>query len=112
MKSYLMELGDNVWNSVVLIVPKANETKNKSRKGNVMVINSIQNGLFTLVKVFMGSCTTIKEIWDKLHNLYTVEEVIKNEDPPKKGTNSMEEHLPYMQDIGALIPQYPIYRNK
>ena len=77
MKIYLMALGYDVWNSVIIgyFLPKRIRTpaQNKSKKSNSMEMDSILDGLPDDVKENIGECNSAKELWDKIKYLYSVE---------------------------------------
>jgi hypothetical protein len=45
---------------------------------NKIAMDFIMEGLPDLVKEKVGKCSSAKEIWDKLHNLYSEESSIIN----------------------------------
>ena len=78
MKIYLKALGHDVWNSVITdyFPPKRIRTlaQNISKKSNSMEMASILNELPDDVKEKIGECNPAKELWDKIKDLYSVEQ--------------------------------------
>ena len=78
MKIYLKALGHDVWNSVITdyFPPKRTRTpaQKKSKKSNSMEMDSILDGLPDDVKKKIGECNSAKELWDKIKDLYSVEQ--------------------------------------
>jgi hypothetical protein len=76
MKVFLEAQGFDIWNSVVsgYTTPKKplkTATKKELKRNNKITMDAILDGLSDLVKVKVGQCSSTKEIWDKLHNLYS-----------------------------------------
>ena len=65
MKIHLKELGHDVWNSVItgFFPPNRvrNRSKNKAKKSNSMVMDTILDGLPDDVKENIGECNSAKE---------------------------------------------------
>jgi hypothetical protein len=77
METYLKALGADVWLSVSsgyndLKKPKT-ATQKKEKRNNKLAIDTILDGLTDSVKSMVGSCSSSKEIWDKLQDLYARE---------------------------------------
>jgi hypothetical protein len=50
---------------------KSNTTiKKELKKNNKIAIDFIWEGLLDLVREKVGKCSSAKEIWDKLHDIY------------------------------------------
>ena len=76
MEVQLQSLGIDVWQAdkdeyKFLSTPSTQEAEIKLRKDNVEVINAILSGLTYSKRNRVGKCKTTKEIWNKLHNIYT-----------------------------------------
>ena len=89
MRYYLMDLRMDVWLAVVNGYttkkrPSKFATKKELKNNNTMTMDAILDGLSYYVKIKLVKCTTTKEIWDKLYNLYKVEEEA-NEEWNEKG---------------------------
>jgi hypothetical protein len=50
--------------------PMNNVSKKELKKNNKITMDYILDGFPNSVKVKVGKCSSSKEIWDKLHNLY------------------------------------------
>jgi hypothetical protein len=75
MKSYLMDLGFDVWKSVengytVPTTPPTDTVGKKICNDNSREINSIIGGLENPIFVKVIHCKSSKEIWDKLEFIY------------------------------------------
>ena len=70
-------IGEYVWLSVTSgynALKKPNTTAQKEAKRNSkLTIDTILDGLTDSVKSKVGSCTSAKELWDKLQDLYARE---------------------------------------
>ena len=77
IKNYLKALGHDVWNSMITdyFPPKRTRTpaQTKSKKSTSMAMASILDGLPDDVKEKIGECNSVKELWDKIKELYSVE---------------------------------------
>ena len=78
MKSYLKELGPDVWNLVITdyFPPKRTRTSSqkKSKKSNSMEMDTILDGLLDDSKGNIGECNSAKEIWENIKYLYSIEQ--------------------------------------
>ena len=78
IKIYLKALGYDVWNSVIIdyFPPKWIRTpaQQKYKKTNSMEMASILDGLTNDVKEKIGECNSAREPWDKIKDLYSVEQ--------------------------------------
>jgi hypothetical protein len=84
MRSYLMELGCDVWLSVIngYDVPEtapSDTTAKKLYNDNSRVVNAILGGLTNNVFVKVMHCKSTKEIWDKLQIIYEGYSKVKQE---------------------------------
>jgi hypothetical protein len=76
MKVFLQEHGYDVWYSVVRGYtpskkPSKTVTKKELKRNNKIAMDFILEGLSDSVKEKVRQCSLAKEIWDKLHNLYS-----------------------------------------
>jgi hypothetical protein len=76
MRVFLQAQGFDIWNSVVsgYTAPKKplkTATKKELKRNNKIAMDAILDGLSDSVKVKVGQCSSTKEIWDKIHNLYS-----------------------------------------
>jgi hypothetical protein len=80
MKQYLKSRGSKVWNSLVS-KPWELTTSNylskitvqrRARKNNEVVLKILLNGLSNTVKASIGLCTSTKELWMKLEDMYQI----------------------------------------
>jgi hypothetical protein len=84
MKQFLKSKGSEVWNSVVSKPWDLTTSKNlskitiqrRARKNNEVALKILLNGLSDTVKTRIGLCTSAKDLWMKLENMYQ----IKNKD--------------------------------
>jgi hypothetical protein len=84
MKHYLNSKGSEVWNLVVSKPWDLTTSKNLSkitvqrttRKNNEVALKILCNGLSNTIKASIGLCTSAKELWLKLENIFQ----IKSED--------------------------------
>ena len=79
MEVYLQALGCDVWYLVNsgYIAPKRppkSITKNELKKNNAMAMDAILYGLSNSMKHKLEKYTLAEDLWDKLQNLYKVEE--------------------------------------
>jgi hypothetical protein len=75
MKTYVQTHGFKVWQSNVdgykePAVPPTNDNRRKLSLNNSKAKNALLNGLFDSVCVKVMHCSSTKEIWEKLHNIY------------------------------------------
>jgi hypothetical protein len=75
MKVFLQEHGYDVWHSVVTGYnatkkPKT-ATKKELKRNKKIAMDFILEGLPDSVKDKVGKCSSAKELWDKLHNIYS-----------------------------------------
>jgi hypothetical protein len=75
MKTFLQAQGYDIWYSVVTGYngskkPKT-ATKKELKKNNKITMDFIMEGLPDSVKDKVGKCSSAKELWDKLHNIYS-----------------------------------------
>jgi hypothetical protein len=75
MQTYLIALGVDIWLSVVngYEVPKntpTNPDEKKLMSCNSKVVHVIISGLTPIVSNKVMGCSTTKEVWDKLQNIY------------------------------------------
>jgi hypothetical protein len=75
MKTFLKEKGYDIWKSVVTGYNGTKKlktiAKKELKKNQKIAMDFILDGLYDLVKDKVGKCSSIKEIWDKLHNIYS-----------------------------------------
>ena len=97
MNIYLKSLGHDVWNSVITdyFPPKRIRTltQKKYKKSNSMEMASILDGLTDDVKEKIGECNSVKEIWDKIKYLYSVEQRAKGRLSILEDVSEDEENL-------------------
>jgi hypothetical protein len=80
MKQYLKSKGFEVWNSVVSKPWELTTSKNLSkikfqrrvRKNNEVALKILLNGLSNTVKESIGLCTSSKDLWLKLEEIYQI----------------------------------------
>jgi hypothetical protein len=94
MKTYLKSLGADVWFSVssgynALNKPKT-VTQKEEKRTNKLTIDTILDGLTDSVKSKVGSCASAKDIWDKLQDLYSREEVEEEEEEVEANYNILD----------------------
>jgi hypothetical protein len=82
MKTYVQAQGFEVWKSVVdgykePTVPPTNENGRKLSLNNSKAKNALLNGLCDSVYVKVMHCSSAKEIWDKLQNIYEGDAKVK-----------------------------------
>ena len=79
MESYLKKLEPGVWNAVIFdyIPPKRIRTpsQKKAKKNNANAIKAILDGLPQSIRRKIGPCILAKELWVKLENLHSNEEI-------------------------------------
>jgi hypothetical protein len=83
MKTYVQAQGFEVWKSIVdgykePVVPPTNENGRKLSLNNSKAKNAILNGLVDSVYVKVMHCSSTKEIWDKLQNVYEGDKIQGN----------------------------------
>jgi hypothetical protein len=84
MKQYLKSKGSEISNSVVSKPWDLTTSKNiskiivqrRERKNNEVALKILLNGLLDIVTTSIGLCTSAKDLWLKLENMYQ----IKSED--------------------------------
>lgn len=76
MESYLGAFGYYVWDSVI----SGNISTNESRRYNIKENNVILSALLDFVKTKVGQCSSAKNIWEKLQNIYLKKHVDQGED--------------------------------
>jgi hypothetical protein len=73
-KVFLKEHGYDIWKSIVTRYnstkkPKTS-TKKELKKNNKITMDFIMEGLCDLEKDKVGKCSSAKELWDKIHDIY------------------------------------------
>ena len=82
MKTYIQAQGFEIWQSIVdgykepTILP-TNERAIKIRKNNSKATNALLNGLCESIYTKVIHCKSVKEIWDKLQNIYEGDSKVK-----------------------------------
>ena len=74
MKVILHAKGNYIWLSVVTgydSSKRAKTTTKKELKKNKKIMDFIQEGLSNPVRENVGKCSSAKELWDKLHDIYS-----------------------------------------
>jgi len=70
-----------VWESIVYIDTTTDEVKRYNSKAMNVILNVLPN----FVKTKVGQCSTVKDLWEKIYNLYSTKQlrqyVIENLDP-------------------------------
>jgi hypothetical protein len=84
METYLKDLWADVWISVASGYnaskkPKTT-TQKEAKRNNKLAIDTILDGLTDSVKSKVGSCASVKYLWDKLQELYAREEAEEEEE--------------------------------
>jgi hypothetical protein len=74
-------MGYDIWKSVVTGYtatkkPPKTATKKELKKNNKIAMDFILEGLCDSTKDKVGKCSSAKELWDKLHNIYFKESPI------------------------------------
>jgi hypothetical protein len=74
MKVFLHAQGHYIWLSVVIGYDSSKRekiaTKKELKKNNKIAMDFIWEGLPKLVREKVGKCSSDKELWDKLHDIY------------------------------------------
>jgi hypothetical protein len=74
-KVFLHAQGHYIWLSVVRGYDRSKREKTAAkkelRKNKKIVMDFIWEGLPNLVRVKVGKCSSTKELWDKLHDIYS-----------------------------------------
>jgi chromosome segregation ATPase len=95
MKTFLQAHGYDVWKSVVTGYTATKKpktaTKKELKRNNKIAMDFIWEGLPDLVREKVGKCSSAKELWDKLHNLYSKESPITESDPIKESAGTEQE---------------------
>ena len=77
---FLQEQGHYIWLLVVTGYDSSKRAKTTAKKelkkNNKITMDFIQEGLPNLIREKVGKCSSTKELWDKLHNLYFKESPI------------------------------------
>ena len=86
MRVYLQAQGANVWKMIVntYAIPANPPTdvrspERKHYEDNSKEMNAILSSLIEIVFVKVMHCETVKEIWDKLKNIYEGDDKVKGE---------------------------------
>ena len=82
MRSYLMELGCDVWKSIIngykaLTTASLDMVAKKLNNDNVRDVNAILGGLSNFVFVKFMHCNSTKDIWEKLEIIYEGNDKVK-----------------------------------
>ena len=82
METYVQAHGFQVWKSVVdgykeLVVPPKNDNRKKLSLNNSKTTNALLNGIYDSVYTIVINCSSTKEIWDKLQNIYEGDSKVK-----------------------------------
>jgi hypothetical protein len=82
MKTYIQDIGFEIWQSIVdgYTTPKTPPTNDKAVKlgqNNSKDKNAVLNGLSETIFTKVAHCTSAKEIWDKLQNIYEGDSKVK-----------------------------------
>lgn len=75
MKGYLKSRGYGIWEKIVTrLIPWKKWSKSTSQreamKSNLISLEAIFDGISRIIKERIGQCTSAKEIWLKVENLY------------------------------------------
>ena len=74
-KVFLQAQGNYIWLSLVTAYDSSKRektaTKKELKKNKKIAMDFIQEGLANLVREKVGKCLSAKEIWDKLHDIYS-----------------------------------------
>jgi hypothetical protein len=75
MKGYVKAKGEGVWKagiggSVSLKNKSKFAAQKEANKNDALALKTIFNGLSSYVKESIGECTSAKDIWMKLENVY------------------------------------------
>ena len=74
-KVFLQAQGNYIWLSVVTGYDSSKRentaAKKELKKNNKIAMDFIFEGLYDSVQDKVGKCSSTKEIWDKLHNIYS-----------------------------------------
>ena len=74
-EAFLHAQGHYIWLSVVTGYDSSKRAKTAAkkelRKNNKIAMDFIQEGLPNLVREKVGKCSSTKELWDKLHEIYS-----------------------------------------
>ena len=84
MRLFLQAQGADVWKAVVNIYdvpanPPTDTHGKKAYEDNSKAMNAILSGLTKTIFVKVMHCETMKEIWDKLKNIYEGDNKVKGE---------------------------------
>jgi hypothetical protein len=82
MKTYVQEKGFEVWKSIVdgykePVIPPTNENGRKLSLNNLKAKNALLKGLVDSIYVKVMHYSSVKDIWDKLQNVYEGDEKFK-----------------------------------
>jgi hypothetical protein len=96
-EKFLKAQGYDVWYSVVTGYtttkkPKTT-TKKELKRNNKIAMDFIWEGLPDLVREKVGKCSSAKELWDKLHNLYFKESPITKPENAKEDARTKQEEI-------------------
>ena len=65
--------------------------KKELKKNNKIAMDFIWEGLPDLVRENVGKCSSAKELWDKLHNLYSKDSLVMNPKNDKEDARTKQE---------------------
>ena len=75
MKVFLQAHGNYIWISIVIGYDSSKRaktaTKKELKKNNKILMDFIWEGLPNSIREKVGKCSSAKELWDKLHDIYS-----------------------------------------
>ena len=110
MELFLQPQGHYIWLSIVTGYDSSKREKTvakKELKKNIKIaMDYIQKGLLNLVREKVGKCSSTKELWDKLHDIYSSPIADSKNSKEDAGTNQEEICSPcqtYLEDEEYII---------
>jgi hypothetical protein len=112
MKLFLQEQGHYIWLLVVTAYDSSKRAniaaKKKLKKNNKIEMDFIWEGLPNSVAEKVGKCSSTKELWDKLHDIYS--SPIANLENYKEDVDTDQEELCSPCQIDSKTEEYIITR--
>ena len=68
-------------------------TNEELKRNNKITMDTIMDGLPDLVQVKVGQCSSNKEIWDKIHNLYSNGSLLAIIDPEHDNQDKEDDEI-------------------
>jgi hypothetical protein len=113
-KVFLREQGYDIWKEFVTGYDSSKREKTTAKKGlkqnKKIAMDFIFEGLYDSIKDKVGKCSPAKELWDKLHNIYS-SPITKSENAKEYESTEQEERCSSCQTDSEEEEEYEINKS-